>query len=74
MADRGAMPSKPNAIQTPKARRIGKNISGVYQKKLASQLLVRIIEQIELATSLARLALNPLPFNERGQARVNRAY
>jgi hypothetical protein len=38
MADRGAMASRPNAIQTPKARREGKNISGFYQKNTPSQI------------------------------------
>ena len=33
MADRGAMPSRPNAIQTPKERRAGKNISRFLAKK-----------------------------------------
>ncbi len=37
MADNGAIP-KLNAIQTPKARRPGKNISGFYQKNTRSQI------------------------------------
>src|SRR6516165_1035293 len=45
MADRGAMPSRPNPIQTPRARRPGKNISGFYQKKNGSQLIVRKVER-----------------------------
>ena len=38
MADNGAIPSRLNAIQTPKARRLGKNISGFYQKNTRSQI------------------------------------
>ena len=53
MADRGAMATKANAIQTPKARRAGKNISGVYQKKPASQLLVWIFQQLTAALRVA---------------------
>jgi hypothetical protein len=50
------MPSRANAIRTPQLPRAGKNISGFYQKKLGSQMVVRMIEQLGWAASFGRLA------------------